>query len=198
MASAADEPFLFTLLLTTSRSPMNRLTLILTASTLLVISLGVRAHGNQDPSQGETPGGRRSVEHGGILKEYMGTLADSMDFIEDSLFPQTKEDANDDWDAHLAKVIELQQGGLWAKAELPRTLEAMPAGDQKSMALAYTKVMHELIEQLFKMEAALMEHDRKAWEVALTDMEKARTRGHKQFKPKRNRRGGGQRGNGDK
>ena len=59
-------------------------------------------------------------------------------------------------------------------------------------------VAHELIEQLFKMEAALMEHDRKAWEVALTDMEKARTRGHKQFKPKRNRRGGGQRGNGDK
>lgn len=177
---------------------MNRLTLILTTSTLLLVSLGVRAHGNQDSSQGDQPGGRRSVEQGGILKGYMETLADSMDFIEDSLFPQTKEDANDDWDAHLAKVIELQQGGLWAKAELPRILQAKPAGEQKAMALAYTKDMHELIEQLFKMEAALMEHDREAWEVALTDMEKARTRGHKQFKPKRNRRGGGQRGDGDK
>ena len=90
---------------------MNRLPLILTGSILLVISLGVRAHGNQDPSQGDRTGKRNAVEQEGILQGYMETLAEGVDLIE---------------------------------------------------------------------------------------MEKARSRGHKQFKPKRNRRGGGQRGNGDK
>ena len=198
MASAADDSCPFTLPPTTHRPLMNRLPSILTASTLLVISLGVRAHGSQDPSQGDRTGERNAVEQEGVLHGYMEALAEGMDLIENGLFSQTEEDANEDWGAHLAMVIELQLGGLRAKAELPRTLQAQPAGQQKSGALAYTKVMHELIEQLFRMELALMEHDRKAWKEALVEMEKARTRGHKQFKPKRNRRGGGQRGNGDK
>jgi hypothetical protein len=84
-------------------------------------------------------------------------------------------------------VVQLQIGALRAKADLPSTLQAKSAGKQKTGSLAYTKLMHELVVQLFRMEVALMEHDRKAWEEALIDLEKARTRGHKQFKPRRRR-----------
>ncbi|HIG86001.1 MAG TPA: hypothetical protein EYQ25_03070 [Planctomycetes bacterium] len=175
-------------------------TLTLIASVPLLCSVVVLAHGHQDPLQGEAPGVRHGLEPESVLHAYMGTLADGMDLIEDGLFPQKEEDANDDWDAHLASVIQLQIGALKAKAELPKTLQAKSAGKQETGSLVYTKLMHELVVQLFRMEVALMEHDRKAWEEALIDLEKARTRGHKQFKPRRQggRRGGGRQGGGDK
>lgn len=170
-----------------SPSAMRLSTLTLIATVLLLCSVVVLAHGHQDPLQGEAPGVRHGLESESVLHAYMGTLADGMDLIEDGLFPQKEEDANDDWDAHLASVVQLQIGALRAKADLPSTLQAKSAGKQKTGSLAYTKLMHELVVQLFRMEVALMEHDRKAWEEALIDLEKARTRGHKQFKPRRRR-----------
>ena len=162
-------------------------TLTLIASVLLLCSVVVLAQGHQDPLQDEAPGVRHGLKPESVLHTYMETLADGMDLIEDGLFPQKEADANDDWDAHLASVIQLQMGALKAKAELPKTLQAKSAGKQETGSLVYTKLMHELVVQLFRMEVALMEQDRKAWEEALIEMEKVRTRGHKQFKPRRRR-----------
>ena len=135
-------------------------------------------------------GSRRPEE--GLLHDFMENLDTVVFDIEDALFAPEVAPTAEDWAQHLTQVVGLQAECLAAKGELPRMFGRMPADQVAPQRVAYTRMMHELMQALFALEVTLMQEDRAAFRTAVKALEELESKGHEAFKPRRRRGRGGE------
>lgn len=172
--------------------PMSPTTGAFLLSLLLAPLAALHQDGDAQEPRDE-PGVRRSAGNEGgqeetLLHDFMESLDTVVFDIEDALFEPGAEPSAEDWARHVEAVVALQGSGLAAKGELPRTVQGLSGPQRAKRRVAYTHMMHELLQALFALELTLLQQDRAAYRRAVIALEELESKGHEAFKPRRRRR----------
>lgn len=128
--------------------------------------------------RGLTPSGATASEHEEVhsaLDEQMEVLDKGMKKLRRSL----RKD--DELEASLAIVVEMQKAALDSKSETPPMIDKISEGDRASFAIGYRKEMANLVRTLLDMEIALLDGDSDKAQSIYESLKEIKKVGHEHY-----------------